>query len=489
VKKVEAIHRMIASRMHSLLLANCIGILAAPVCHGAEPIRLHPENPHYFEWRGKPTILITSAEHYGAVLNRQFDYKRYLAALERCGFNLTRVFSGSYCEPPGAFSIANNTLAPAEGKLVCPWARSDAPGCAGGGNKFDLNKPDREYFDRLRDFISEAGHHGIIVEFVFFCTFYDDSMWNLSPMNAGNNINRVGNVRRHDAFTLKHKKLTAVQDAMVRQVVTELNGFDNLYYEICNEPYERGGQTLAWQGHVAQVIVETEQGLPHRHLIAQGLPWRAANLPKSSAGRVIPNRHVSVLNFHGASPPKPAGLYYDLNKVIAYDETGGRARNADPYRIGGWDFIIAGGAVYDHLDFSYTVGNEGGNTGTTTPGGGGPELRRHLAILRDFMGGFDFIRMRPDDSVVVAKTSEKVTVRALVEQGRAYAIYVNGGSEVQLIVELPAGTYKADWVNTKTGAVVGKDRFDHGGGGRTFTSPKYTGDIALRIVSADYARD
>ncbi len=39
-----------------------------------KPIRLHPDNPHYFLFRGKPTILITSAEHYGAVLNPNFDY-------------------------------------------------------------------------------------------------------------------------------------------------------------------------------------------------------------------------------------------------------------------------------------------------------------------------------------------------------------------------------------------------------------------------------
>ncbi|MEK7994647.1 MAG: hypothetical protein AAB403_12655, partial [Planctomycetota bacterium] len=62
------------------------------------PIRLHPDNPHYFLWRDRPTILITSGEHYGAVLNRRFDYKKYLQTLESLGFNLTRTFSGAYCE-------------------------------------------------------------------------------------------------------------------------------------------------------------------------------------------------------------------------------------------------------------------------------------------------------------------------------------------------------------------------------------------------------
>ena len=97
-------------------------LLAAVSSLAAEsgPIALHPDNPHYFLWRGKPTILITSGEHYGAVLNRAFDYKPYLDTLQAHGFNLTRTFSGAYCEPVGAFKIERNTLAPAQGNLLCP---------------------------------------------------------------------------------------------------------------------------------------------------------------------------------------------------------------------------------------------------------------------------------------------------------------------------------------------------------------------------------
>jgi hypothetical protein len=29
----------------------------------AEPLALHPKNPHYFLFRGKPAILVTSGEH------------------------------------------------------------------------------------------------------------------------------------------------------------------------------------------------------------------------------------------------------------------------------------------------------------------------------------------------------------------------------------------------------------------------------------------
>jgi hypothetical protein len=65
-------------------------------------------------------------------------------------------------------------------------------GYAGGGNKFDLSRWNEDYFKRLRDFVSHASKRGVVVEMSVFCPFYEDSMWNLSPMNAANNINGVG---------------------------------------------------------------------------------------------------------------------------------------------------------------------------------------------------------------------------------------------------------------------------------------------------------
>ena len=176
-------------------------MLLASVCHGAvlaedKPLALHPDNPHYFLFRGRPAVLITSGEHYGAVLNLDFDYVRYLETLKSHGFNLTRTFSGTYREVPGSFNITGNTLAPAPARFVCPWARSDMPGASDGGNKFDLTRWEDAYFKRLKDFVKEAGDRGIVVELVLFCTMYDDKLWAASPMNTRNNVNGTGKVTR-----------------------------------------------------------------------------------------------------------------------------------------------------------------------------------------------------------------------------------------------------------------------------------------------------
>ena len=57
---------MTFSHILPLVLVASSALAAAPA---PAPICLHPDNPHYFLWRGKPTVLITSGEHYGAVMD------------------------------------------------------------------------------------------------------------------------------------------------------------------------------------------------------------------------------------------------------------------------------------------------------------------------------------------------------------------------------------------------------------------------------------
>jgi hypothetical protein len=64
----------------------------------AQPISLHPENPHYFLYQEKPTVLIASGKHYGSVINQDFDFDLYLETIHMAGFNHTRVFLIEYVD-------------------------------------------------------------------------------------------------------------------------------------------------------------------------------------------------------------------------------------------------------------------------------------------------------------------------------------------------------------------------------------------------------
>lgn len=458
---------------------TAIGVLVLAGVARAEPrpLSLHPENPHYFLFRGKPTVLITSGEHYGAVLNLDFDYVKYLETLQADRMNLTRTFSGAYVEPQGAFRITKNTLAPEKGRFIAPWARSGTPGYAGGGAKFDLKQWNEEYFNRLKDFVQHASRCGVVVEMVLFCPFYKDDQWKLSPLNVANNIQGIGEVARTDVYTLdKHGGLLDVQETMVRRIVHELRGFDNVYYEVSNEPYF-GGVTLEWQHRIAEVILDAEKDFPHRHLISR-------NVANGSAKITKPHPAFSIFNFHYATPPKAVALNYALEKVIGDNETGFKGNADRHYRMEGWEFILAGGGLYNNLDYSFAVGHEDGSFEypDTQPGGGSKRLRRQLRALREFIEGFDFIRMQPRNGVIRGGVPDKARARALVEPGKAWAVYITDGGRVDLELELPGGRYEADWLDPVTGRVTKSRELEHAGGVATLSSPEYAEDIALRVL-------
>ena len=466
--------------MRSLIVLLLLFTPAASALPADEPLALNADNPHYFQFRGKPEILITSAEHYGAVLNTEFDYVKYLDELASCGLNHTRLFSGVYVEPQGAFNIARNTLAPNPGQFLAPWARSDQPGYANGGNKFDLSKWDDAYFTRLRDFLIQAGRRGIVVEVNLFCPMYEDGQWKLSPMNAANNINDIGKCDKHAVYTLdKEPALLAVQEQLVRKFVTELRDFDNLFYEICNEPYF-GGVTLDWQHHIVDVIAAAEKDMPQPHLIAM-------NIANGSQKIEHPHPAVSIFNFHYSYPPTAVSENYGLNKVIGENETGFKGTADAYYRHEAWEFLLAGGGLFNNLDYSFTVGHEDGTFAypASQPGGGNRIYRQQLKVLKDFLYGFDFPRLKPDHSLLKSELPKGVRMQMLTDGERQHAIYLQGGQQVDLSLSLRAADYRIEWIDVLTGKVVKEERRTHSGGVAVFASPAMTDDIALRIVAVD----
>ncbi len=466
----------------------------------SQPIRLHPANPHYFVFRGKAVALITSGEHYGAVLNRDFDYRRYLDTLQADGLNYTRLFAGSYVEVPAkSFGILHNDLAPEPGRFLAPWARSDTPGYAGGGNKFDLDKWDAEFFARYRDFLSEAAKRGIVVEVTLFSAHYAEAQWQMSALNSANNINSTDAIDWKKLNTLENGNILSHQEKYARKLVREANSFDNVIFEIQNEPWsDRPVLTdlinpylrppardtypnsvdlpdelaMAWQASVAEWITQEESSLPNRHLIAQNYSNFRAPVRK-----LLPN--VDIVNFHYAYP-EAVTLNYGLNKAISYDETGFLGRDDGAYRRQAWNFMLSGGSAFDALDYSFTIGHEDGSYSEPNgPGGGGPALRHQLHILSQFLQSYSLVDLRPDTRTV--KHSAGAAARVLSNPGKEYAIYLDGNGPADVALELPPGNYSLEWLNVGTGKIEQLEKLTHEGGAKTLQSPAFENGIAFRL--------
>jgi hypothetical protein len=467
----------------------------------AQPLALHPGNPHYFIYKGKPLVLVTSAEHYGAVVNLDFDFEKYLRTMHAEGMNYTRIFTGSYVEIPGSFNIGNNTLAHAVGSFITPWQRVNEPGLYQGENKLDLEKWNPAYFERLKRFMALAQELDIIVEVTFFCSTYQDASWERHPFNPENNINNLSaGLNRKKSNTLENGNLTGYQKRLVEKLVTELNGFDNMFYEIQNEPWsddpqksmrllrtldpepgkgdwfkwgeEASAASLAWQKEMAAVVVETQNSLPKKHLIAQNY----SNF-KISLKEVDPN--ISILNFHYVWP-EAVWLNYGWNRPINFDESGFAGSSDTTYLRQAWQFMLAGGAVFNNLDYSFYVGKEDGTGVNKAPGGGSTQLRRQLVTLRKFIELFNFIKMAPDFNVV--HHAPGAEWQAISEPGKQYAIVFSGEGCKSVKLNLPKGRFNYVFISPFTGQKLKSGYFDHSGKEcKELALPGWSELVALKI--------
>jgi hypothetical protein len=463
-----------------------------------EPIRLHPDNPHYFLFRGKPAVLITSAEHYGAVINLDFDYVRYLDRLAAARLNYTRIYPGSLIEREGDF-CAGNMMAPRPGRVILPWARSSVSGYELGGNKFDLDRWDEAYFARLDGFFRACSERDIAVEVCFFNAQYPKN-WSAQALHHTGNIQGVGTCDHVGFQTLRDRALVERQAAYVRRLAAAAAGYDNVIFEICDEPRLFGTpepEYHAWISHMIDAVRDAEAGLPRPHLIAQQM-----DCDLDSAGDFSGDPRVSVIvgQYIWYSGPKQIGgmqlleTEYQHDKVIELNETAyypfwytGDREAAS--RVEAWEFVVGGGAGFNQLNGVFTVWSPDGKGDANND-----KVLAALTNLRAFMESFDFVKMRRDTTTILGGVPTDAFVRCISEPGRQYAIYAHhsvvrepryvvqpGGYRESWVLDMPQGDYTVEWVDPEQGHLVRREQIGQSGRRLVLTTPPYTVDVALRI--------
>ena len=150
---------------------------------------------------------------------------------------------------------------------------------------------------------------------------------------------------------------------------------------------------------------------------------------------------------------------------------------------------MGGGASFNHLNGLYTPKDPAGKT---------PENARicnALRSLKEFIYSFDFLKMRPDKSFIVSGIPSGAFCRSISQSGQQYALYLHhstggkgsvytvapGHYTEKLVLTLPEGGYKMDWIDPANGSLIGTETLSHQGGDRTLTTPTYPVDIALRV--------
>jgi hypothetical protein len=202
-----------------------------------------------------------------------------------------------------------------------------------------------------------------------------------------------------------------------------------------------------------------------------------------------PRKNVSIYNFHYARPPVTVAMNYHLGSPIGDNETGFAGIEDDIYRVEAWSFMMAGGALFNHLDYSFTADNEDGTFIVTKgqPGGGSKTLRNQLQILAGFMQSLNFINMKPVSNGNVRLTDqENTSINGLVEDDKVMALYlarkdtISTGSLIG--INLSEGSYSLNWIDTRIPGETTSSLNNHPGGWTTIESPAFIKDVAVKVI-------
>jgi len=484
------------------LLGAALLLLVSATAAFAEPITVCPLNPHYFQYKGKPVLLITSDHHYGAIIDRDFDFVKFLNYLGENGMNLTRIYPGGYFETPDEF-LKGNPLGPLPGRQILPWAKSTQtganPALAEPGQpsyKFDLDIWNPEYFARLKAFVELARQKDIIVEVAFFNQMYEVS-WPVVALYHGNNIQNVGQYEGKDFWIFsttdpRNADVIERQKAYIAKITRELNDYDNVIFDICDEPElwtKPGAKVVPWINALKDAFLNAEKDLPKKHLLGQTVRGGGSpTLSSESWCEWLPTEYITY------AEEALAGDYV-WNKPIVVVETAwydavtleNGYKDVNDVRLETWEFMVGGGAGHINLNGEYYHGQETG--GADTHNGIVPQKK----VLRDFLNSFDYVRMRR----LTDYTAPSGTVSsAMGENGKQYAFYIfhgvlknhcfwvgtPGNYQDEIVLNtIPAGTYRLEWIDPATGAVKHTETRTHVGAKFVMKTPAYSMDLALRM--------
>lgn len=426
------------------------------------PIRIHPENPKLFDLGGKPLVLLTATEHYGAVMNRPFDFEAYLEDAADKRITLTRLFTlfRELQTPINPYSTCKAETP----DWITPFKRVGPGRALDLEPKFHLDQPNPEFYERLHGFLALASTYGIVVEIVLFSNSYSPDVWALNPLNAKNNVNDVEEITWPDYLSQRHPKLYAYQVAHLTRIVQETNRYDNVIYEICNEPggnvagadHPSCAEVNAWLASMIAKVRELEAALPAQHLIA-GQEAFAYDPFIQWSDKSFRQLDYDVVNMHPLPATTFDGVEYDLGQFMSkqlrlaalrdyclatYAEP--RPLNQDEdniasqykdveawtiHRKRAWTTVLCG-AHYDYIDFSITI-----YTPTGTPQSN-RAIRSWMKVLSEFIHSFDLAQARPLVELLVEVPPSTLGV-AYGVAGEDFCIYLADARELPAARDLP----------------------------------------------------
>jgi len=267
---------------------------------------------------------------YQVVTDPTFDARGYFEEMESHGVNLQRIWAGGY----------NNSI-PHVRELM-PFEKQ--------GAKYNLERIDRDYLDRLRSVISSARTHNQRVLLTLFdhWALSTDEIFPRSPWFYKNNRSGILKNALPDFYDLRNKTLVAIQRNYVRTVVSETREL-NPIYEIMNEANWSPDCAIldSWHRRVASwILAEARQAE-----IAVNIQGRCTGILRDPWVKII-SFHAGVWEKKGIC--ETVRKYRSTGKTILIDTDGAwKTRDQDKLVLQWHQESLRCGASFNHKDDIY----------------------------------------------------------------------------------------------------------------------------------------
>ena len=464
----------------------------------AGPLRVSTANPRYFTaaagGTADPKAVYLTGSHIWNNLHdgmgpgagcaetpERFDYDAYLDFLAEHGHNFIRLWRWEQFRSRAAGGDFHLCMTPQ------PWPRTGPGAATDGKPRFDLDRFDEAFFERLRDRVVAAGTRGIYVAVMLF----DGWALHLSPapdhveghpFHTANNVNGVGigSILDYQVLPLD-PRIQAFQEAYVRKVVDTLHDLPNLLWEVANESSGGGavepafvemlglsgplewGDSTTWQYWVIETVKrhEEEQGYdPHPIGMTMQFPvpeQTKVNDPllASRAEWISPgyDDEAFAAGGHPMAPGSPQSRWLedppaaDGRKVVISD--------TDHYAPGHGDALWAWKSfLRGHHPILMDFGIIGG-VNPPDPSAGAPMSYAAFEPARYAMG--DTLRFAERMRLMEMEPRGELssTGYALVNPGREYLVLQPRATAGAFTVRLAAGTYTVEWFGVGSRQTVG----------------------------------
>ncbi len=409
-------------RIVSVLLAS-LAVNAINSSFAAERIQPYPQNRFYWQYKGKPVLLIGGSDEDN-LFNNPDLMMRNLEILKNIGGNYIRC-----------------TLSCRDEGDVWPFEKV--------GDRYDLNRFNPEFWNRLERCCKESLERGIILQIEIWATFdfYRD-LWVRNPWNPKMNSNyTTKNTRLKEVWNYhpagraqpffysppernNDRVLLAFQEAFVRKVLDVTLPFPNVLYCLDNETATPPQWAWYWGKFIREEAKKRKVSIHltemwdawdlrhEQHKATYSHPGLFSFTDVSQNNWQNGQTHYDRLMWFRQTLIKQKGGIRPMNNVKVYSRQGGNRPNSVPVTLDRWWQNLFAGCASTR--FHRPTGGIGLDEVAQT----------HIRAARQFFSNFDIFRSEPRPDLLSEREENEAYCLAI--GNHAFALYFPTGGEVTL---------------------------------------------------------